>query len=209
MRPLHRMNALRIGWMVSRIHRHFPPPQHPTILDVGCGAGLAAEALARREFPVLGIDPSAELIAAAEQHAAGRGLPLSYRRALPETLAAETRRFGVITALEVIEHVADPPLFLSALATLLAPGGLLFLSTLNRTTRSLLLAKIGAEYVLHLLPRGTHNWQQFLPPADLERMLAAAGLRLAEIAGMTFDPFGGFWRESRDTSVNYIVMARG
>lgn len=203
------MNALRIGWIVSRIHRHFPPPQRPPILDVGCGAGLAAEALARLEFPVLGIDPSAELIAVAEQHAAARGLPLSYRTALPEMLAAEPRRFAVITALEVIEHVADPPLFLSALATLLAPGGLLFLSTLNRTIRSFLLGKIGAEYVLRLLPPGTHNWRQFISPADLERMLAGSGLRLADIAGMTFDPLGGIWRESRDTSVNYILMALG
>lgn len=207
MRPLHRMNALRVGWIAGRIRRHFQDHAGLSLLDVGCGAGLASEALAREGFSVLGLDPSSSLIAAAEAHAEGRGLSLRYRVGLPERLATEGVRFPVITALEVIEHVPEPASFLAALALLLAPGGLLFLSTINRTLKSLLLAKLGAEYVLRLLPPGTHDWQRFIRPAEMERLLGGAGLRLADIAGMTFDPLLRTWRESRDLSVNYIVMA--
>jgi 2-polyprenyl-6-hydroxyphenyl methylase / 3-demethylubiquinone-9 3-methyltransferase len=209
MRPLHRMNALRVGWIVERVRRHFPDPAGLLLLDVGCGAGLAAEALAGAGFSVIGIDPSERLIAAAEVHAAGRGLSVAYRAAVPETLAAEGAQFRVITALEVIEHVPDPAAFLATLASVLAPGGLLFLSTLNRTLKSLAMAKIGAEYVLRLLPPGTHDWRRFIRTEEMDRLLAGAGLRLADIAGMEFDPFRQIWRESRDLSVNYIVMAAG
>jgi len=158
---------------------------------------------------VVGIDASAPLIAAAEAHAAGQGLALSYRVALPEDLIAEGAHFPVVTALEVIEHVPDPAAFLAALAALLSPGGLLFLSTINRTLAALAVAKIGAEYVLRLLPPGTHDWRRFVRPAEMDRLLAASGLRAADLAGMTFDPLRRTWRESRDLSVNYIVMAAG
>ncbi|MGH7118641.1 MAG: bifunctional 2-polyprenyl-6-hydroxyphenol methylase/3-demethylubiquinol 3-O-methyltransferase UbiG [Acetobacteraceae bacterium] len=209
MRPLHRMNALRVGWIAARVGRHFPEQKAVRLLDVGCGAGLASEALARCGYSVLGLDPSASLIGAAEAHAAGRGLPLHYRVGLPEQLLEEDARFTVISALEVIEHVAEPAHFLATLAGLLVPGGLLFLSTINRTLKSLLIAKVGAEYVLRLLPPGTHDWQRFVPPADMARLLGGVGLRLADVAGMRFDPFCRTWRESRDLSVNYILMAGG
>ncbi len=209
MRPLHRMNTLRVGWIAARARRQLGATAGLGLLDVGCGAGLAAEALAREGFSVLGIDAAAPLIAAAEAHAAGQGLPLSYRTALPEDLAAEGAPFRVITALEVIEHVPDPASFLATLATLLAPGGLLFLSTISRTLAALAVAKIGAEYLLRLLPPGTHDWRRFIRPAELDRLLAQAGLRTAELAGLSYDPLRGTWRESRDLAVNYIVMASG
>jgi 2-polyprenyl-6-hydroxyphenyl methylase/3-demethylubiquinone-9 3-methyltransferase len=209
MRPLHQMNPARIGWIAERIARHFPGRSGLSLLDIGCGAGLAAEGLARRGFDVLGLDAAGAAIAAAEAHAAGAGLPLTYRTGRAEELVAEGRRFAVITALEVIEHVPDADGFLRVLASLLAPGGLLFLSTLNRTTRSLVTAKLGAEYVLRLLPVGTHDWRQFITPVELAAALRGAGLRVADIAGLLPSPATGGWRIGRDLRVNYIVCAAG
>lgn len=206
MAPLHAMNPLRVGWIDTRLRFKFGGPTR--LLDVGCGAGLAAEALALLGHEVLGIDAAPEVIAAASAHAASRGLPLAYRQTTAEALLVEGARFQAITALEVIEHVADAPAFLHTLAALLEPGGVLVLSTLNRTRRSYLLAKLGAEYLLRLLPIGTHDWKRFITPAELASMLRGAGLRTTDLAGMTFSPFTGQWGASRDTSVNYIAEAR-
>ena len=145
MRPLHAMNKLRIGWITHRL------PSAGALLDVGCGAGLAAEALAQRGHSVLGIDAAPRVLEVARAHAPP-GRPITYRLATTADLVAETRRYPAITALEVIEHVPDPAAFMQDLAALLAPGGQVFVSTLNRTTRSLVVAKFGAEYVLRLLP---------------------------------------------------------
>ena len=203
MRPLHRMNPARIEWIVERMG------DARRVLDVGCGAGIAAEALARRGFEVLGIDAAAETIAAAERHAAGlEGAP-AYRVGTAEELLAEGRRFPAITALEVIEHVPDPAALLGVLAALLEPGGWLFLSTLNRTQRSFLAAKVGAEYVMRWLPVGTHDWRRFIKPVELAAMLRDAGLRVSDMAGLAPDPLRGGWHAVRDTSVNYIVAAVG
>lgn len=201
MKPLHRMNPARIGWINGIL------PAGCRVLDVGCGAGLAAEALAGLGHEVLGIDAAGEAIDAAAAHAKGQGLKLEYRNVTAEALVEEGLRFPAITALEVIEHVADPASFVALLAELLEPGGVLILSTLNRTRRSWLTAKLGAEYVLRLLPAGTHDWRTFLTPAELAGMLRRAGLRVTRTTGLLMNPLTGEWRTGADTSVNYMIAA--
>jgi 2-polyprenyl-6-hydroxyphenyl methylase/3-demethylubiquinone-9 3-methyltransferase len=201
MKPLHRMNPARIGWIETLV---LTPTR---ILDVGCGAGLAAEALAKHGHTVLGIDAAGEAINAARTHAEGQGLNLTYRACLSEDLLAEDQRFPVITALEVIEHVPDPAAFVQVLAALLEPNGLLILSTLNRTRRSWVVGKLGAEYLLRLLPVGTHDWKAFITPAELAGMLRTAGLRTGSSTGLVADPLTGQWHTGRDMDVNYMIAA--
>lgn len=214
MKPLHRMNPLRTSWIAEHLARHHGrDPAAPdalaglALLDVGCGAGLASEALARRGAAVTGLDAAADALAAARAHAEAGGLAITYREGLPEDLP-EGETFDAAIALEVIEHVADRAAFLAALARALKPGGLAFLSTLNRTARSFLMAKLGAEYLLRLLPVGTHDWRMFVTPGELGAGLREAGLAVAGITGMAMDPLTGRWRACRDVSVNYLVMAR-
>jgi 2-polyprenyl-6-hydroxyphenyl methylase/3-demethylubiquinone-9 3-methyltransferase len=200
MKPLHRMNPARIGWIEALL-------DGPTrILDVGCGAGLASEALARQGHDVLGIDAAGDAIETARAHADGQGLRLAYRSCLAEDLVAEGLRFPVITSLEVIEHVPDPSGFVRVLAALLEPGGVLVLSTLNRTRRSWVVGKLGAEYVLRMLPVGTHDWKAFITPAELAGMLRGAGLRVGQTTGLVVDPRSGQWRAGRDMGVNYMMV---
>jgi 2-polyprenyl-6-hydroxyphenyl methylase/3-demethylubiquinone-9 3-methyltransferase len=200
MRPLHRMNPLRVGWIDSRIRQHAGGAVR--LLDVGCGAGLASEALAGAGYEVTGVDASEPAIEAARAHAA---VPIDYRVGTAEDVLAGDQRFAAVTALEIIEHVPDQPGFMRTLAQLLEPDGMVFVSTLNRTLRSLAVAKIGAEYIARLLPAGTHDWRRFVKPEELAAMARNAGLRLDSVAGMVFDPGRRAWRESRDVSINYIA----
>ena len=203
MAPLHAMNPLRVGWVDRRLRARFGGPVR--VLDLGCGAGLAAEALARLGHHVLGVDAAGEAVEAARTHADGAGLPLDYRVGTAEEVAADGTRFQAVTALEVIEHVADPAAFVALLGQLLDPGGMLFISTINRTARSLAVAKVGAEYVLRLLPRGTHDWRRFVTPAELKGYARAARLRWLGASGMIFDPLARRWRMGNDLGVNYIA----
>lgn len=220
MAPLHAMNPLRVDWVDRQVRTAFDrPARRPVrLLDIGCGGGLVAEALARLGHDVLGIDAASEVIAAARAHAAQTAderaraeeppLRLEYRAMTAEQLLEDGARFDVVAALEVVEHVADPASFVRLAAALLVPGGVLVMSTLNRTRRSYLFAKLGAEYVLRLLPVGTHAWRQFLTPAELAGHMRGAGLRVSDVAGMSFSPMSGRWVQSRDTGVNYIMAAR-
>jgi 2-polyprenyl-6-hydroxyphenyl methylase/3-demethylubiquinone-9 3-methyltransferase len=203
MRPLHAMNPVRVAWIDQHVRRRLAGPLR--LLDLGCGAGIAAEAFARRGYTVLGLDASGAAIEAARAHA-GDGLPgLTYRAGEAEALVAEGRRFDVVTALEVIEHVDDPAGLMALLASLTEPGGLVFVSTLNRTARSLAVAKIGAEYIARLLPRGTHDWRRFITPAQLAALGRAAGLTLLDVTGLEMSVLTGTWRLTRDVAVNYLA----
>jgi 2-polyprenyl-6-hydroxyphenyl methylase/3-demethylubiquinone-9 3-methyltransferase len=215
MAPLHAMNPARMRWIIPRIAaaaERDPGAAWPLdglrVLDLGCGAGLASEALARAGADVFGVDAAGEAIAAARRHAALAGLAIDYRVGTPEALLrAGESGFDAVVALEVIEHVDDRDGFCRTLAALTRPGGRLFLSTLNRTARSFLLAKLGAEYVLRLLPVGTHDWRMFPRPSELGAALRAAGCRVHEMTGLRMDPLSGRWTVGRDVGVNYMMMA--
>jgi len=205
MRPLHRMNPLRVGWIDAHLRQRFDGGVR--LLDVGCGAGLASEALARAGHDVTGVDASEAAIEAARAHAAEQ---IDYQVGTAEDLLGAGARFDAVTALEIIEHVPDQPAFMRTLAQLVEPGGMVFVSTLNRSWRSLAVAKIGAEYIARLLPAGTHDWWRFVKPEELASMARGAGLRLEAVAGMVFEPTTRSWRESRDLSINYIAaFSRG
>lgn len=215
-RPLHELNPARIGYIRDTIAAHFGLSSPPftlhssplTLLDIGCGGGLIAEPMARLGATVTGVDASEKNIAVAALHAQQAGLAIDYRATTAEGLAATGATFDVVLALEIVEHVADVGLFLRSLAQLVRPGGLLILSTLNRTTKSYLMAIVGAEYVLRLLPRGTHSWQQFIRPSELVRAVTACGLGVGELKGLVLDPRRWQWGiHDHDLDVNYLLTA--
>jgi 2-polyprenyl-6-hydroxyphenyl methylase/3-demethylubiquinone-9 3-methyltransferase len=213
-RPLHQINPARLGFLretllshTGRDGRAVRPLTGLRILDIGCGGGLIAEPLARLGASVTGVDPSSENIETARQHAAAQGLAIDYVAGTSDTLAAGGLRFDCVVALEVIEHVPDVPEFLRSCADLIEPGGLIALSTLNRTAKSFALGIVAAEYVLGWLPRGTHQWQRFVAPAELRRALTSAGLIPHAPRGMSYSPVSGMWGLNDDCEVNYLMAA--
>lgn len=213
MAPLHRINPLRLGFIRDAACRKFERDPKKLncltglrMLDIGCGAGLLCEPFTRLGAQVIGVDPSDSNIAAARIHAERAGLAIDYRCTVIERMNAE-ERFDVVLAMEVVEHVADVGLFLDRCAALLAPGGMLVVSTINRNWKSFALAIIGAEYVLRWLPRGTHQWEKFVTPDELSHHLTRNSLIMTDQSGVVFNPLANRWSLSSDTDVNYMVVA--
>lgn len=202
LKTLHAINPVRLAFMETAINL-----EGKSVLDVGCGGGLLSEAMANRGAAVTGIDPGADSIAAAKQHAGT--LPVDYRACTVEEFAAAAdTRFDIITCMEALEHVPDPAALVAAATELLAPGGSLFLSTINRSPRAWLTAVVAAEYVLNLLPRGTHDYARFIRPAELCAWLREAGLNVISIRGMRFLPLANRAFLTDRPDVNYLIHAR-
>ena len=216
MKPLHKFNPVRLQILRDNICAHLgrdpetiEPLKGIEIIDIGCGAGLLSEPLARMGAKMTSIDASESNIEVAKIHAAQSGLEIDYRCATPEMLADEGKQFEIVLNMEVIEHVDDPQFFMQACASVLKPGGLMFVATLNRTIKSLALAKIGAEYILRWLPTGTHDWRKFVKPSEMSGYLRGAGLDLQDITGVAYNPFNDTWSPApHDLDVNYMVIAR-
>jgi 2-polyprenyl-6-hydroxyphenyl methylase/3-demethylubiquinone-9 3-methyltransferase len=214
MAVLHKFNPVRLAYIRDAVCRQFGrnagrPPclDGIRILDIGCGGGILCEPLARLGAGVVGADPSPDNVKAATLHAARGGLTIDYRVTAAEALAGAGERFDVVLAMEVVEHVADMGLFVRCCADMVKPGGLMIAATLNRTLKSFALAIVGAEYVLRWLPRGTHRWEKFVTPAELEYAMGQAGMRVIGETGVIYNPLTDQWRLSPDMDVNYMLTA--
>jgi len=204
MRPLHEINPLRLEWIDRLAGLH-----GKRVLDVGCGAGLLAEAMAGRGARVTGIDMAGKALKVAQLHALESGARVDYQEGTAEDRAQQSPgAFDVVTCMEMLEHVPDPARSVAACAGLARPGGWVFFSTINRNPKAFLLAIVGAEYVLNLLPRGTHEYAKFIRPSELSGFARAAGLELQEISGMTYNPLSKTAALGRDTGVNYLMAYR-
>ena len=214
-RPLHKFNPVRLEY-IRREVCHFKgldalsqtPFTGLDLLDIGCGGGLLSEPMCRLGACVTGADASAENIKTASIHAAEQNLDIDYQATTAALLVDAKRSFDVILNMEVIEHVADPQAFMSACGQLMKPDAIMFLATLNRTLKAFALAIVGAEYVLRWLPRGTHEWDKFITPKELEDIAEKAGLEFFTSTGVSFNPLTDKWRQSGDMSVNYMGIAR-
>ncbi len=204
-RPLHQINPLRLGWIEA-----LAPLQGQRVLDIGCGGGILADAMARRGAQVLGIDLATKALKVAQLHALEAGTQgVEYREVSAEALALEQPGgFDVVTCMEMLEHVPDPASVVRACATLVKPGGHVFFSTINRNAKAFLFAVVGAEYVLNLLPRGTHEYAKFIKPSELAGYCRAAGLNLQHTRGMEYNPLSRHYWLSADTSVNYLLATQ-
>jgi len=214
MAMLHRFNPVRLAFIKLVACQHFAREERRLdalgglrMLDIGCGGGILSEPLARLGAAVLGADPSATNIEAAKLHAAEAGVTVDYRVSTAEALADENERFDIVLAMEVVEHVADIGLFIERCAEMVKPGGLMITATLNRTLKSFALAIVGAEYVLRWLPRGTHQWDKFVTPNELEAALERRGLRVIDETGVIYNLLSDRWQLSSDMDVNYMVVA--
>ncbi len=213
-RPLHLFNPVRIEFIRDTILEHLGreggglrPLQGVRLVDIGCGGGLLCEPLTRLGATVSGIDAAQRNIEVARLHATQAGLDIDYRCTTAEALVEQGERFDVVLAMEVVEHVADPDLFLASVGRLTRPGGLAIAATLNRTPRAFALAIVGAEYVLRWVPRGTHDWRKFLRPSELARGLRGGGLTVTGTRGVSFNPVRQRWSLSDDLAVNYMMTA--
>ena len=214
MAPLHKLNPLRVGYIRDRAAERFGRDvklmgclKGLRILDIGCGAGILSEPLARLGAELVGIDPAAENIEVARLHASESGVAVDYRATTAETLAEAGERFDVVLAMEVVEHVVDVPAFVATCAGMVKPGGLLVMATLNRTLKSFALAIVGAEYILRWLPSGTHQWDKFVKPDELEAAIEDAGLNVIGERGVIYNPLADRWQLSSDMDVNYMLAA--
>ncbi|RYE81021.1 MAG: bifunctional 2-polyprenyl-6-hydroxyphenol methylase/3-demethylubiquinol 3-O-methyltransferase UbiG [Oxalobacteraceae bacterium] len=204
-KPLHQINPLRLAWI-----QQLCPLAGKRVVDVGCGGGILSDSMARASAQVLGIDLSTKPLRVAELHAMEAGTEgVEYREIAVEALAAEQPAgFDVVTCMEMLEHVPDPASVVHALGALVKPGGWVFLSTLNRNAKSFLLAIVGAEYVLNMLPRGTHEYARFLKPSELAQFCRDAGLELQASRGLSYNPLTQRYSMGTDTDVNYLVACR-
>ena len=202
-KPLHDINPLRLDWIDSTVGL-----RGKRVLDVGCGGGLLSEGMAVRGADVTGIDLSEKALGVARLHLLESGQRVDYRKVAAEQLAAEMpAAFDIVTCLEMLEHVPDPASIVASCARLVKPGGRVFFSTINRNPKAYLFAVIGAEYLLQMLPKGTHDFARFIKPSELARWCKLSGLEPDEVIGMTYNPLTGRYALGRDTSVNYLVSA--
>ena len=203
-KPLHDINPLRLNWIDKRVGL-----ADKRVIDIGCGGGILAESMATLGADVTGIDLSEKPLNVAKLHLLESGQQVDYQLVAAEEIARkQPENFDCVTCMEMLEHVPDPPSSVRAAAALVKPGGWVFFSTLNRNPKSFLFAIIGAEYVLNLLPKGTHEYRRFITPAELAAMARDAGLTVSEFIGMTYNPFSKIYALNNDVSVNYIVACR-
>lgn len=205
-KPLHDINPLRLNYIDERV-----PLAGKRVVDVGCGGGLLSEGMALRGAHVTGIDMGEAPLSVAKLHSLDTGVDVNYRQITVEELASDPEHAGqydVVTCLEMLEHVPDPGSVINACAALLRPGGHLFVSTLNRNPKSFLFAIVGAEYVLKMLPKGTHEWKKFIRPSEMSDYLRNAGLEVNELTGMTYNPISKVYKLGRDVDVNYLMHAQ-
>ncbi|MBW9054408.1 bifunctional 2-polyprenyl-6-hydroxyphenol methylase/3-demethylubiquinol 3-O-methyltransferase UbiG [Rhizobium mesosinicum] len=214
-KPLHKFNPVRLAYIRDKAAENFSrnpksakPLEGLRVLDIGCGGGLLSEPVARMGAEVVGADPSEKNIGIASTHAKASGVAVDYRAVTAEQLAEAGETFDIVLNMEVVEHVADVELFMNTCASMVRPGGLMFVATINRTVKAAALAIFAAENVLRWLPRGTHQYEKLVRPEELEKPLAASGLDIVDRTGVFFNPLANQWNLSKDMDVNYMLLAK-